>query len=155
MSIFNTDLGELYNQWGERVAYNEGYTKQQVDSARIAGKDAFDLGVGRSAGMDAYFSARSTLENEAQNFQFADSALGDEEIEDFRVGAEADELAEMEDSDVLQAAEDDEQINEFNPDFVYLDEDQSYLNAEWAKTSGLADFENEITDYHSYNMANL
>src|SRR5674476_475521 len=88
-SILNTDLGELYNQWGERVAYNQGFQKQKIDSARAAGRDAFDLGVDRVAGRDAYFSARSELEGNAVLFA-SDSALLDE-----TVGAEDDELSQI------------------------------------------------------------
>lgn len=44
-SILNTDLGDLYNQWGERVAFNEGYQRQKIAEARKAGSDAFSLGI--------------------------------------------------------------------------------------------------------------
>lgn len=139
-SIFNTDLGELYNQWGERVAYNKGYEQQKINSAKEAGRDAFDLGVDKGLGRDAYFEARDSLTAAAAGFDVSDSAVSadaeadvdsvvaddpnsaaalwaesnDAASDDARADAEHDEFlaGHGTSSEILQAAEDDEQINE-------------------------------------------
>lgn len=73
-SILQTDVLELYNTWGERVAFNEGYKAQSIAVAKQAGRDAFDLGLDKDQGKDLYFASRAQLAAEAQHFLDGDSA---------------------------------------------------------------------------------
>lgn len=68
-SFLNTDLGDLYSQWGERVAFNEGYQRQKIAEARTAGQDAFSLGLDRVSGRDAYIEAKNSRFSEAAEFE--------------------------------------------------------------------------------------
>lgn len=57
-SILNTDLGDLFDQWGQRVAFNEGYQKQKIDEANQAGREAYHLGIDRIQGREIYFETK-------------------------------------------------------------------------------------------------
>lgn len=67
-SILNTDLGDLYTQWGERVAFNEGFQAQKIVEAKAAGRDAFHLGIDRAQGRDMYLAAKDQRFSEAREF---------------------------------------------------------------------------------------
>lgn len=67
-SILNTDLGELYDHWGQRVAFNEGYERQKITEARQAGAAAFHNGVDRKEARELYFDARDQRVAEAKEF---------------------------------------------------------------------------------------
>lgn len=83
MSILNTDLSELYDQWGERVAFNEGYKKQKLMEATQAGRDAFHLGIDRSQGREFYFDAKDQRFSEAREFLSGEiNAVGNSDISD-------------------------------------------------------------------------
>lgn len=83
-SILNTDLGDLYSQWGERVAFNEGFQAQKIAEAKNAGRDAFSLGVDRAQGRDMYFDAKEQRFSEAREFLAGEPAaqISDENISD-------------------------------------------------------------------------
>lgn len=83
-SILNTDLGDLYSQWGERVAFNEGFQAQKIAEAKNAGRDAFHLGVDRVQGRDMYFDAKEQRFSEAREFLAGEPAaqISDENISD-------------------------------------------------------------------------
>src|SRR3989338_5670328 len=63
-SMLNTDLLKLYPQWGERIAFNEGYQAQKLSIARSAGSDAFKLGLDRNYARSAFFESREFIQNE-------------------------------------------------------------------------------------------
>lgn len=67
-SILNTDISELYNTWGERVAFNEGFQAQKIAEAKAAGREAFHLGVDSAQGKDIYFAAKDQRFAEAREF---------------------------------------------------------------------------------------
>lgn len=67
-SVLNTNLFDLYDQWGQRVAFNEGYRQQQVVEAKQAGRDAFHLGIDRTSARSAYFENRDQRFDEARQF---------------------------------------------------------------------------------------
>lgn len=83
-SILQTDVLELYNSWGERVAFNEGFQAQKIADAKQAGRDAFSLGIDRSQGRDLYFEAKDERFSEAKEFLAGESAaqISDSEISD-------------------------------------------------------------------------
>jgi hypothetical protein len=67
-SVLNRDIFELYDQWGQRVAFNEGYARKQIADARQAGSEAFTSGVDRKTARAAYFEKRANLQSEANDF---------------------------------------------------------------------------------------
>jgi len=126
-SIFTTDLGELYNQWGERVAYNEGFQKRKIDSARSAGADAFDFGVDKGLGLDAYFSVRSALVDDAASFQVSDSAVSLDANSDIEIVAVSDfSFSDDEWSDVQ------EKFADGKSDFSFSDDEWSEVQEKLA-----------------------
>lgn len=72
-SILQTDVFELYNSWGERVAFNEGFQAQKIADAKQAGRDAFSLGIDRSQGQGLYFEAKDQRFSEAKDFLAGES----------------------------------------------------------------------------------
>lgn len=87
-SILQTDVLELYNSWGERVAFNEGFQAQKIVDAKQAGRDAFSLGIDRSQGQGLYFEAKDQRFSEAKEFlagepaaQISDASISDVEPE--------------------------------------------------------------------------
>lgn len=80
-SILNADLSDLYDQWNQRVAFNEGYRAQQISEARQAGRDAFSLGVDRQQGREMYFDGRDQRMAEAREFLAAEPAAQIEAVE--------------------------------------------------------------------------
>lgn len=60
-SILRSDVFDLFNSWGERVAFNQGFQAQKIASAEQGGRDAFDLGLSRSQGQSNYLSARHAV----------------------------------------------------------------------------------------------
>lgn len=81
-SILNTDISELYNVWGERVAFNEGFQAQKIAEAKSAGRDAFHLGIDRVQGCDMYLATKDQRFSEAREFLSGENAT--EEISDSR-----------------------------------------------------------------------
>lgn len=67
-SILKTDVFELYNSWGERIAFNEGFQAQKIADAKQAGRDAFSLGIDRVQGRELYFDAKDQRFSEAKEF---------------------------------------------------------------------------------------
>lgn len=56
------------DEWQQRVAFNEGYRKQQIASARVAGADAYSLGLDRVQGRDMFFEAEFNHCEDANDF---------------------------------------------------------------------------------------
>lgn len=83
-SILKTDVFELYNSWGERVAFNEGFQAQKIAEAKQGGRDAFSLGIDRSQGQGLYFEAKDQRFSEAKEFLAGEPAaqISDESISD-------------------------------------------------------------------------
>ena len=67
-SILKTDIIELYDAWGERVAFNEGYRAQRIADAKQAGRDAFSLGIDRVQGRELYYETKDQRFSEAKEF---------------------------------------------------------------------------------------
>lgn len=78
-SILNTDIGDLYNQWGERVAFNEGYQAQKINEAKQAGRESFHLGLDSSQGKDIYFEKKDQRFAEAKEFLSGESVAQNNE----------------------------------------------------------------------------
>lgn len=68
MSNLIKGFSDTYAQWGERVAFNEGYQAQKLGEAKQAGRDAFSLGVDRKVARDAYFDSKDERFSEAAEF---------------------------------------------------------------------------------------
>lgn len=78
-SVLNTDLFDLYDQWNQRVAFNEGYRAQAIAEANQAGRDAFHLGLERVQGRQLYNEVKNQRHQEAREFFAAEPAA---QIED-------------------------------------------------------------------------
>ena len=82
VSILEIDVLTLFNQWEERVAFNEGYRKQKIVEAGQAGRDAFHVGIDRAQGQQNYFEAKDQRFSEAQEFLSSDaSAIESDAVE--------------------------------------------------------------------------
>lgn len=79
-SILNTDVKDLYTQWGERVAFNEGFQAQKIAEAKVSGREAFHLGIDRVQGRDMYFEAKDQRFSEVR--EFLSDGTATEEIAD-------------------------------------------------------------------------
>lgn len=96
-SILNTDLGDLYSQWGERVAFNEGYQKQKISSAREAGANAFNDGLDSSVARDNYFASQKQKSADAQEFLNSENVSSENvEVEDVGEVMDGEETLGME-----------------------------------------------------------
>lgn len=101
-SILQTDVLELYNSWGERVAFNEGFQAQKIADAKQAGRDAFSLGIDRSQGQGLYFDAKDQRFSEAKEFLAGESVaqISDSEISDVEPESiEPDQIGEVTDGE--------------------------------------------------------
>lgn len=120
-SILNTDISDLVSQWGERVAFNEGYQKQKIAEATQAGRDAFSLGLDRGQARDLYFEMQAHEREDVQAFLSSDSAAEDS-MELFQ--------------------EEDESMETLGMESVVCNE--SLDVDDWADVSGLNDFERSL-----------
>lgn len=101
-SILKTDVFELYNSWGERVAFNEGFQAQKIAEAKQGGRDAFSLGIDRSQGQGLYFEAKDQRFSEAKEFLAGEPAaqISDESISDVEPESiEPDQIGEVTDGE--------------------------------------------------------
>jgi len=53
-----TNLTSLYTQWGDRVAFNEGYARQRIKEARSAGAEAFSAGLNRNSARTDFLAGK-------------------------------------------------------------------------------------------------
>ena len=54
-SILNTDLGDLYSQWGERVAFNEAFDRQKIRVMNEFAYVAINNGIDRVTAREQFF----------------------------------------------------------------------------------------------------
>lgn len=120
-SILNTDISDLVSQWGERVAFNEGYQKQKIAEATQAGRDAFSSGLDLDQGRDLYFEMQAHERDDVQAFLSSDSA--------------AEDSAEL-------FQEDFESMETFGMESVVCND--TFDVDHWADVSGLNDFERSL-----------
>lgn len=100
-SVLNTDLFDLYDQWNQRVAFNDGYRAQSIADANQAGRDAFHLGLDRVQGRSFYNDVQDQRHQEAREFFAAEPAA---QIEDAS-SVEPDEIGEVTDGEETLGAE--------------------------------------------------
>lgn len=130
----------IFSEWGQRVAFNEGYEKQKITEARVAGADAFALGQDRYEARSLYFSQREILEAEAAQFladaQTRDNLATSGSLTDVSldVNDESDEMS-SDFFDSLSASENLGLASSVAPDSLYFDTDH------WSDVSGLDEFE--------------
>lgn len=159
-SILNTDLGELYDQWNQRVAFNEGYQAQKITEARDAGRDAFHLGVDRAQARDNYFESRDQRVSEAQEFlQPSDVSLEVVDIEPIDEITDGEETLGMEsvvanETDDLPDDDYDERLAAAGcydlddiPPFPHEDGYHDYLHS-------TRDVGEDFVGYHEWHMDN-
>ncbi len=58
MSNLISGFGNIYAQWGERVAFNEGYQAQKISQANSAGRNAFSDGLDRDEARSSYLESK-------------------------------------------------------------------------------------------------
>lgn len=124
-SILNTDLGDLYDQWGQRVAFNEGYRKGQLNEARSAGAEAASFGVDRETARDRYFQQMQARREDAAEFLASESASVDDAADD--VTADLDDIGEVmngEETLGMESCVSDETIDVHNP--IVMDMHESW-----------------------------
>lgn len=155
-SILQTDVLELYNTWGERVAFNEGFQAQKIAEAKQGGRDAFSLGIDRSQGQGLYFEAKDQRFSEAKEFlagepvaQISDESISDvesESIEPDQIGdvTDGEETLGME-SVVANETEDrqitDEDMWTYGNDPEFVDDPHAYMQSIW-------DAQEEVVNNH-------
>lgn len=99
-SILNTDLGDLYDQWNQRVAFNEGYRAQAIAESKQAGRDAFSLGLDRVQGRNIYNETKDQRFQEAREFFAPEPAAQVEDASDLSPEVvEPDDIGEVTDGE--------------------------------------------------------